>query len=230
MLILSSPADFQPGKSPRFDELMIKGVEQMSTTLSALYDNVTDAQNAVRDLVNNGFARENISVVATDPAGEYARYEGEAFTEGETLDGAATGAVLGGMAGLVVGLAALAIPGVGPVLAAGPLASALVAAGVGAGIGAAAGGLIGALIDMGVDEEQATYYAEGVRRGGTLVTLQTDDPRVDEAMDILDSYDPVDLEERVSHWQEYGWQGYDPNAEPYTVDEIERERARYDNR
>jgi uncharacterized membrane protein len=202
----------------------------MTTTLSALYDNATDAQNAVRDLVNNGFARENISVVASDAAGEYARYEGEDIPEGETLDGAATGAVLGGMAGLVVGLAALAIPGVGPVLAAGPIAGALMAAGVGAGVGAIAGGLIGALVDMGVDEEQATYYAEGVRRGGTLVTVQTEDHRVDEAMDILDSYDPVDLEERVSQWQEYGWQGYDPEAEPYTVDEVERERARYRSR
>jgi uncharacterized membrane protein len=202
----------------------------MTTTLSALYDNATDAQNAVRDLVNNGFAREDISVVASDAAGEYARYEGEDIPEGETLDGAATGAVLGGMAGLVVGLAALAIPGVGPVLAAGPIAGALMAAGVGAGVGAIAGGLIGALVDMGVDEEQATYYAEGVRRGGTLVTVQTEDHRVDEAMDILDSYDPVDLEERVSQWQEYGWQGYDPEAEPYTVDEVERERARYRSR
>jgi uncharacterized membrane protein len=199
----------------------------MTTTLSALYDNATDAQNAVRDLVNNGFSRENISVVASNAAGEYAEYEGEVTPEGETLDGAATGAVLGGMAGLVVGLAALAIPGIGPVLAAGPLASALVAAGVGAGVGAAAGGLIGALVDMGVDEEQATYYAEGVRRGGTLVTVQADDHRVDEAIDILDSYEPVDLEERVSQWEEYGWEGYDPNADPYTVDEIERERERY---
>jgi hypothetical protein len=207
----------------------------MTTTLSALYDNAADAQNAVRDLVNNGFARENISVVAGDAAGEYAHgeyahYEGEEIPEVETLDGAATGAVLGGMGGLVVGLAALAIPGVGPVLAAGPIASALVAAGVGAGVGAAAGGLIGALVDMGVGEEQAAYYAEGVRRGGTLVTVQTDDDRVDQAMDVLDSYDPIDLEERVSQWQEYGWQAYDPNAEPYSVEEIERERARLGGR
>jgi hypothetical protein len=202
----------------------------MTTTLSALYDNAPDAQNAVRDLVNNGFARENISVVASDAAGEYAHYEGEEIPEVETLEGAATGAVLGGMGGLVVGLAALAIPGVGPVLAAGPIASALVAAGVGAGVGAAAGGLIGALVDMGVGEEQAAYYAEGVRRGGTLVTVQTDDDRVDQAMDVLDSYDPIDLEERVSQWQEYGWQAYDPNAEPYSVEEIERERARLGGR
>jgi uncharacterized membrane protein len=202
----------------------------MTTTLSALYDNATDAQNAVRDLVNNGFSREHISVVASDAAGEYAQYEGETTPESETLDGAGTGAVLGGMAGLVVGLAALAIPGVGPVLAAGPIASALLAAGIGAGVGAAAGGLIGALVDMGVDEEQATYYAEGVRRGGTLITVQTEDHRVDEAMDILDSYDPIDLEERVSQWEEYGWEGYDPNADPYTVEEIERERERYGRR
>jgi uncharacterized membrane protein len=228
MLLIVQPCRAEPGKPPPYAKK--QGVEQMTTTLSALYDNATDAQNAVRDLVNNGFSREHISVVASDAAGEYAQYEGETTPESETLDGAGTGAVLGGMAGLVVGLAALAIPGVGPVLAAGPIASALLAAGIGAGVGAAAGGLIGALVDMGVDEEQATYYAEGVRRGGTLITVQTEDHRVDEAMDILDSYDPIDLEERVSQWEEYGWEGYDPNADPYTVEEIERERERYGRR
>jgi uncharacterized membrane protein len=199
----------------------------MTTTLSALYDNASDAQNAVQELVNNGFARENISVIASDAAGEYATYHGQEMPESETLDGAATGAVLGGMGGLVLGLAALAIPGIGPVLAAGPLASALVSAGIGAGVGAVAGGLIGALVDMGLDEEQAAYYAEGVRRGGMLVTVQVADQMVDQAMDVLDSYNPVDLEERINHWREYGWSGYDPDAEPYTVEQIERERDRY---
>jgi uncharacterized protein (TIGR02271 family) len=110
------------------------------------------------------------------------------------------GGVTGGVAGLLASLAGLAIPGIGPVLAAGPLVAAL----TGAGVGAVAGGLIGALTSAGVPEEHARYYEEGIRRGGTLVTVAASDSDADEVMDIMNRHNPVDIEERASQWRETG--------------------------
>jgi hypothetical protein len=192
-------------------------------TISALFDNAMDVQNAVRDLVNSGFRRDDISVVASDAAGEYASYHGVDIPADDTLEGVATGTLLGGLGGFVVGLAALAIPGVGPVLAAGPIASAL----AGAGIGAVTGGILGALVDLGMDEDTAGYYAEGIRRGSTLVTVRTTDELAGRARSILNRYNPVDIKSRVQSWQQSGWNRFDPSAKPYTFDQIERERTRY---
>jgi uncharacterized membrane protein len=195
----------------------------MKTTVSALYDNATDAHATVRDLVDDGVRRDNISLVASDAAGEYVDYHGEDLPADDTIGGAAAGAMFGGIGGLLVGLAALAIPGIGPIVAAGPIAAAL----TGAGIGALTGGLLGALIDLGVDEDSAEYYAEGVRRGGTLVTAHVDEGIAERVADIMERHDPVDLERRVSYWREQGWTGYDPDADPYNVRDVERERMRY---
>lgn len=197
----------------------------MKTTVSALFDNRDDAVRAVRALTDNGVMRDDISIVASDAAGAYTEYHDRDIDipADDTLEGAASGALIGGVGGLLVGLAALAIPGIGPIVAAGPIAAAI----AGAGIGAATGGIIGALIDLGVDEDYAGYYAEGVRRGGTLVTAYTDESMADEVAGILDDYDPVDLETRLDRWREEGWTSYDPDADPYTVDQIERERVRY---
>jgi uncharacterized membrane protein len=195
----------------------------MKTTVTALYDNATDAHATVRDLVDDGVRRDNISLVASDAAGEYVDYHGEDLPADDTIGGAAAGAMLGGIGGLLVGLAALAIPGIGPIVAAGPIAAAL----TGAGIGALTGGLLGALIDLGVDEDSAAYYAEGIRRGGTLVTVHVDEGIAERVADIMERHDPVDLERRVSYWREQGWTGYDPDADPYTVRDVERERMRY---
>jgi len=180
-------------------------------------------------LVANGFDRGNISLVANDVAGEYGQYVNHpdatpvTVSADTTAVGAGTGAVIGGIGGLLVGLGALAIPGIGPIIAAGPLVSAL----VGAGVGAVTGGLVGALTGLGVPETEAGYYAEGVRRGGALITAQVPEDSVDWAMDILDRYNPVDIEERVSQWKEKGWTSFDPNAPSYTVDNLNQERAAY---
>jgi uncharacterized protein (TIGR02271 family) len=105
---------------------------------------------------------------------------------------------------------ALAIPGFGPVIAAGPIAAAL----TGAGIGAAAGGLIGGLKNAGVSDEDAEYYAEGVRRGGVLLTARTSDTLAHNAIDILDSAGAIDVDERASEWRTSGWSPkYTPRPE-----------------
>jgi hypothetical protein len=210
----------------------------MARTVVALYDDFTTANNVVKDLIDHGFNREDISLMASDAAGEYntyltgqtsADYETSATASGAGV-GAGIGAVLGGLGGLLVGLGALVIPGIGPVIAAGPLAAALsglAGAGIGAVAGGVTGGLLGALVDMGLPEEEAQYYTEGIRRGGTLVTVQSADHMADQARDVMNRYNPVDINERVSNWRERGWSGFDPDAEPYEIDEIERERQLY---
>ena len=196
----------------------------MAKTVVGLFDTSAEAQSAVQELINSGFQRNDISLVANDAQGQYANYREVGATGSSTAEGAGAGAVgggvLGGVLGLLVGVGALAIPGIGPVLAAGPLAAALGAAGastlVGAGIGAAAGGIIGALVGAGIPEEDAGFYAEGVRRGGTLVLVKASDDMAQRAYDVMRRYGAVDVDERSSSWRASGWNSFDSNAQPYT--------------
>src|SRR5690349_1547921 len=180
----------------------------MAKTVVGLFDRFEDAQNAAQELIDNGIDRNDISLVANDARGQFKNYRaadrsatgdfdtpdstgGTQGAEGATA-GAVSGGVLGGALGLLVGIGALAIPGIGPVLAAGPLAAALGSAGAGAvagaGIGAASGGLIGGLIGLGIPDEDANFYAEGVRRGGTLLAVRTSDDLAERAADIMSRY------------------------------------------
>jgi hypothetical protein len=118
----------------------------------------------------------------------------------------------------MAGVGALAVPGLGPIVAAGWLVAALTGAGVGAAVGAGAGGLIGALVHEGVSEEDANVYAEGVRRGGYLVTVRVENTRVAEAQRILSSRG-VDTAARRSAYQREGWTRFDEAAQPYRVRE-----------
>ncbi|HLX26995.1 MAG TPA: hypothetical protein VKV24_00710 [Casimicrobiaceae bacterium] len=135
--------------------------------------------------------------------------------------GAITGGVVGGAAGLAASLAGLAVPGIGPIIAAGPIVSLL----TGAGVGAVAGGLIGGLTDMGVPRADAEYYAEAVRRGGALITVRADDARAERAAEIMRSHGAIDIEQRAEQWRERGWTGFDENAAPYTAADVDRERG-----
>lgn len=196
-------------------------------TVVALYDHLEDAHDAVDELVDTGFSRDDISLVARDVTGEYGTYL-EEYDEAEDVGeaaagGAVGGAVVGGLMGLLVGIGAFAIPGLGPVIAAGPVAASL----AGAGIGAATGGVLGALIEWGVPEAEAGYYAEGVRRGGTLLSVRVPETRVNDVVDILNDHDPVNVERRAEYWRsEYDWSGYDADADPYDADEISTYRSR----
>ncbi len=216
----------------------------MARTVVALYDNFQEANDAVRELVDRGFRRENISFMASDQSGAYSQAlkssDVQTFQAAEANTGAGVGAgigaAVGGLAGVLIGLGALAIPGVGPVLAAGPLATVLAGL-AGAGAGAVAGGVLGALVDMGIPEETAGYYAEGVRRGGTLVTVQVEDYLTDKAVDILNRHNPVDLSERVGAWRQGGWTGYQESeahdtatarTDENAVPALAQDYARYD--
>jgi hypothetical protein len=200
----------------------------MAKTVVGLMNTREEAHRVVNDLVNMGFNRDSISLMARDEAhGEGRTTTGtttgkERTESGDVARGAGTGAAIGGGAGLLVGLAAFAIPGIGPVIAAGPLATAL----AGLGVGAAAGGIIGALANVGVPERDAEYYAEGVRRGGTLVTVSAEDRDADRAAEVMRRHGAADIDERVEHWRSSGWSRFDEKADPMTEEEIARERER----
>jgi hypothetical protein len=197
-------------------------------TVVGLFDDIEDARDAVDDLVDNGFSRDDISMIARDYEGAYGEHLDTYEDEGDmTAEGAAAGALggglIGGLAGFLVGVTAFAIPGVGPIVAAGPIVSAL----TGAGIGAATGGILGALVGWGIPEAEAEYYTEGVRRGGTLVGVKVSEAQVDEAIDILDDHDPVNIERRSEYWRESGWDRFDPQGDLYTREDYEMERNQY---
>lgn len=172
----------------------------MARTVIGLFDNLDQAHRVVQQLVDAGFNRDDIGLVRSNERGGVATTDANNKTSDVGKD-AGWGAVLGGVAGLVVGLAALAIPGIGPIVAAGPIAAAL----GGAGIGAVAGGLIGALVGLGVPEEHAQYYAEGIKRGGTLVTVKSPDNMVQRAVDIMNNNGAIDIDKRAAEWRQAGW-------------------------
>jgi len=154
---------------------------QARDTVVAVFDERDDAQDAINALRDAGFMADDISILARDrdTAGRLAEDTGtEAATGAAT--GALAGGLLGGVAGWLVGIGALAIPGIGPIIAAGPLAAAI----GGAAIGATTGGIIGALTGAGVPEDEARYYDTEFRQGGIVVTVQARG-RYDEARSIL---------------------------------------------
>lgn len=174
-------------------------------TVIGYFESNRAAESAVEQLVAEKFARDDISIIARDTTTKSDVHEDvvRADDGGAGLaSGATTGAVLGGAFGVALGLGALIIPGVGPVLAAGPLAAALAGGAAGAAAGGVAGGLMGALIDAGVPSDRAQDYAEGVRRGGAIVTVSgITDTEALLAERILDDCDAQDITERASKWQ-----------------------------
>ena len=199
----------------------------MIKTIVGSFDSFNEAHQVANDLRASGFLDSDISIVANNAAGDY-REDPRVVTTTDndtsaTAKGAVTGAVVGGGAGLAASLAGLAIPGIGPIIAAGPIVATL----AGAGTGAVAGGLIGGLVDLGVPESDAQYYAESVRRGGALVTVRADQSRADEVTAILRRRGAVDIEGRVERWRESGWERFDQAAQPFTIDEIRRDRTTY---
>jgi len=197
----------------------------MSKTITRLFDDYSDAKTAVQELERIGVAHDDISIVANNAHGHHEI--GDVNDHGDVTRGASTGAVLGGVGGLLAGLGALAIPGLGPIVAAGWLASTAAGAAIGGLGGAATGSLVGALKNSGHSEEEANVYSEGVRRGGTLVSARVPDDKVSQAETLLNGSRGVDAATRGADYQRAGWSVFDENAEPYSADEIDRERETY---
>ena len=193
----------------------------MTRSVTHLFDDYGQAKAAVNELERAGFTSSEVSIVS--------RYRDDgtlADAASNTGTGAAVGALAGGGTGLLAALGIIAIPGIGPLVAAGVLATTL----VGAAGGSIVGGLVGALTNYGVDERAAHVYSEGVRRGGTLVTVSADDARAAEADRILSCQYPVDIEARRKHYTDAGWSRYDPTSPGYTEEQIRKERDLYGDR
>jgi len=206
----------------------------MSHIITRLFDHFEDAEHAVIELGRVGVPHADISLVShrsdRKHAAAHVREPMDLTTEDASARdagaGAAIGGVLGAGGGLLAGLGLLAIPGLGPVVAAGWLVSAGVGALVGGAVMAGAGGIVGALTHAGVSEEEAGIYAEGVRRGGTLVSARIADDKWPAATTALNQVSAVDIHQRSAAYHEQGWSHFDENAPPYTESDIEAERNR----
>jgi hypothetical protein len=143
-----------------------------NTAVFGIYPTYEAVERAVDALRVAGFRNTDISVLFPENVGtkDFAHEKGTKAPEGATA-GAGTGAVVGGTMGWLVGIGALAIPGLGPFIAAGPIMAAL----AGAGVGGAVGGVTGALIGMGIPEYEAKRYEGRVTKGGILLSVHSDD-------------------------------------------------------
>ena len=144
----------------------------MAKSVFCLSDNESQTEKIVQDLKAGGFSNNDISVLFPDKSGtkDFAHEKNTKVPEGAAT-GAGTGGILGGALGWLVGIGALAIPGVGPFIAAGPIMAAL----AGAGVGAAVGGLTGALVGMGVPEYEAKRYEGKIKEGNILISVHSED-------------------------------------------------------
>ncbi|AMJ62783.1 hypothetical protein [Bosea sp. PAMC 26642] len=173
----------------------------MTQTITRSYETHDAASSVVANLEAAGTSSSDISVVSNHADGR----------DSNAPEGAGIGGVVGGAAGLLAGLGMLAIPGIGPVVAAGWLASTA----AGAAVGAATGGLLGALTSAGVSDDDAHYYAETVRRGGSVVSVRAADDRAASIEAIMDGASPLDPTARRAEYQRDGWTRFDENAGPY---------------
>ena len=203
----------------------------MTVTISRLYNDYGDARAAVRQLEAAGVSHGDISVIASNAENWYK--DGKDTYPDRDLDGkddraeaagtgAALGATAGGAAGLLAGLGLMAIPGVGPVVAAGWLVSTL----AGAAAGGATGGALGALTQAGVSKDEAHVYAEGLRRGGVVVSARVADSDADRLQATMDR-SAIRVTDRAAAYRKSGWKTFDPNSTPYTADQVKKERSQY---
>lgn len=159
------------------------------------FDSRNQAERAVDELKKKGFSEDKVSVVAKEErvrggerGGGGERGEGGlTMARGNDLTGGTlTGGAIGGATGLLAGLGALAIPGIGPIIAAGPIAAGLT--------GAVTGGIVGGLVDLGIPEERSRFYEGKIREGKILAVVKADDNTVDNARDVLSRFGAKDIE------------------------------------
>jgi hypothetical protein len=162
-----------------------------NTAVFGIFSNKASAEAAVDRLTATGFSAQDISVLMSDKevSHEFAAEKNTKAPEGATT-GAGVGGTVGGALGLLAGIGALAIPGVGPLIAAGPIMAAL----AGMGVGGALGGLVGALVGMGIPEYEAKRYEGRVKEGGILLSVHCDSSEeVSKAKDLLKAAGAEDI-------------------------------------
>jgi hypothetical protein len=169
--------------SPKFELKEKTQMTSKKTAVFAIYSTRHGTEQAANSLVNSGFSSADISVLLPENLGtrEIGTEKATKAPEGATT-GAGTGAVLGGALGLLAGIGALAIPGVGPLIAAGPIMATL----AGIGVGGAVGGLTGALVGLGIPEYEAKRYEGVIQKGGILLSVHcSTSDEVSRCKDIL---------------------------------------------
>ncbi|HHY34313.1 MAG TPA: hypothetical protein GX510_01540 [Firmicutes bacterium] len=173
----------------------------MAKTVIGVFGDTSKAEKAVDDLQRKGFRKDEISILARENVRQEAgggrggedRGQGDRGDRGMTMGagqdlstGVYTGGAVGGLAGLLASAGALAIPGIGPILAAGPVAAALT--------GAVTGGIAGGLIDWGIPENVGRRYEERVKEGKIVALVRTDDDKVSEAADVMRRHGATEVE------------------------------------
>jgi uncharacterized protein (TIGR02271 family) len=179
-------------------------------TVVGLFDDMEQAKRAALDLEGAGIPHNDISIVANNEGGRYVPSDGTTTADRDATPDvsghaighdALVGAEIGGVAGLILGLTGLAIPGLGWIAGAGWLMALI----LGAGTGAVVGGLVGALTHVGVPEEDAAHYNEGVRRGGTLIAVKAQDAMAHRVAEILGNDGAVNIDERAEQYRQEGF-------------------------
>jgi len=169
----------------------------MAKAIAGFFRTRGEGEAAEQTLLSAGLTREQVSLVAGDTRDKQTPKIGPIEETGAESE-SGMDAFVGGVVGLAAGAIAVAIPGIGPLIAAGPLAGAL----GGLAVGAAAGGLIGLLRDHGISEEEAEFYAEGVKRGGSLILVHgVGEDRANEVRKILDQKGAIEVEKLADEYR-----------------------------
>lgn len=174
-------------------------------SIIGVFEQLSEAQVVVDELVRAGFNRDGISLVAHRAKCAPSIGPLPTLSSAGSLGGAAA---VGGLGGFAAGIVALAVPGIGPILAAGPVAAELIAG----GIGTLAGGLVSWLRQNGVPEDQAGTYCEAVRRGGFLLITQADEEQAEQAVAIIGEHRLIDMDAATLDWHRAGWTEFDPKS------------------
>jgi hypothetical protein len=191
-----------------------------NTAVFGIYNTRTEAERAVDQVVAAGFSNEDVSVLMSDvdSSKDFAHEKNTKAPEGAAT-GVAAGGVVGGTLGLLAGIGALAIPGVGPLIAAGPIMGAL----AGLGVGGAVGGLVGVLVGMGIPEYEAKRYEGRVKDGGILLSVHCETSgEITRAKEVLKASGAQD----VSSSGEKAVSTHGVKKEPESDRAIEREDVR----
>ncbi|NLL71424.1 MAG: hypothetical protein GX238_09900 [Epulopiscium sp.] len=157
----------------------------MEKTIVGVFSTRDEAENAAHEIKNRGLRMDDISILAKADDGDLEEGNGDTFTNDNISDGVTAGGVLGGLAGLLIGAGTFALPGLGMIAAAGPLAGLL--------SGAVTGGIVGGLVDLGIPEEESKQYENYVKQGKYVLTMKQTDDKVSEVANILRNYGATEV-------------------------------------
>jgi len=200
----------------------------MPTTVTRLYDDYFDARAVVAELEAIGVPQQDVSIIVNNSDRDHLKpvVRAEGAETGVVL-GAALGAVSGGGIGVLAAFGIVAVPGSAAIVAAGWLPAVLFGTAAGATIGGLVGGLLGLLHRVGINNNDAQVYLEGVRRGGTMVSARINGRLFASAQAIFTHRVAVDPIVRGSRYRERGWTGFDAAAPDFTPQEVTRERDQH---